>query len=249
MQTRNHSRFEAQLGTPINDGRANLPVYPIHRRQAFMSYWFAVIPVALWLMWLIYHILKAPYEIYLGLHKELQIEIEKNRPKFKLSCRKDIHGCAIESPGGVEKFFRLQVKTDCVNGIEGCIGHLIKIEKDGLIVYDHDAVELPFARANEADCLSKSIFPNNPYFLDVLVTHNPTHTVFFATKGHFPAHDQKREYIFKSSGEFILTVGVSGKGVPTVKTKLKFDWKGQWSTATIEQIDDKSDTITLDRLQ
>ena len=39
-----------------------------------MSYWFAVIPVGLWLMWLIYHILKAPYEIYLELHKQYEAE-------------------------------------------------------------------------------------------------------------------------------------------------------------------------------
>lgn len=167
-----------------------------------------------------------------------QIEklIEKQKPKFKLSCRKDINGCAIENPDGSMKFFRLQVETDCVNGIKECKGHLIKIEKDGVTVYDHDAIELPFARAHEPDCLAKTISPNVPYFLDVLVTYNPVHVVNFATKGHSPATNEKREYIFANKGEYILTVSVSGKDVPTVSAKLKFVWKGQWFTATIEKI-------------
>ena len=170
--------------------------------------------------------------------EQIEKMIEKQKPKFKLSCSKDINGCAIENPDGSMKFFRLQVETDCVDGIENCKGHLIKIEKDGAIVYDHDAIELPFARANEPDCLAKTIFPGIPYFLDVLVTYNRVHAVNFATKGHFPAFDQKREYIFGSNGEYILTVGVSGEGVPTVKTRLKFDWKGQWFTATIEKLNE-----------
>lgn len=222
-----------------------------------MSYWFAIIPVSLWLMWFIYHVLKAPYEIYKTQFKEhkdqaeeLQHEVdllrEKLKPKFTLSCKKDITGCAITAPDGSYKFFRLRVETDCVNGIEGCKGHLIKIEKDGFTVYDHDAVELPFARAEEIDSLSKTLFPDNPYFLDVLVTHNPTNTVLFATKGHFRAWDQNQQYIFSKTGKFILTVAVSGRGVPTAITKLQFDWNGQWSNATIEKHDNKSVTKTLD---
>ncbi len=179
-----------------------------------------------------------PAKIDRELKSRLEIAESKLKPKFKLSCNKDITGCAIENPNGSMKFFRLQVETDCIDGIKECKGHLIKIEKDGVVVYDHDAVELPFARAEETDSLAKTIFPSVPYFLDVLVTYNPVHAVNFATKGHFPALNQNREYIFAKTGEYILTVGVSGKGVPTVKTRLKFDWKGQWFTATIEQIDD-----------
>lgn len=206
------------------------------RGEEFVNYWTAIIPLGVGLLWLFYHILKAPHEIYLELHKKLQNEIERNAPKFKLSCRKDITGCAIENPDGSMKFFRMQVETDCVNGIENCKGHLIRIEKDGKVVYDHDARELPFARADEPDSLAKTISPNVPYFLDVLVTYHRVDKVHFATKGHSPALNEKREYIFENRGEYILTVSVSGKDAPTATAKLKFDWNGQWFTSTIEKL-------------
>ncbi|MGA2788678.1 MAG: hypothetical protein ABSF60_14250, partial [Verrucomicrobiota bacterium] len=34
------------------------------RGEANMNYWLALIPVGLWVIWFIYHVLKAPYEIY-----------------------------------------------------------------------------------------------------------------------------------------------------------------------------------------
>ena len=137
--------------------------------------------------------------------------LEKEKPKFKLSCSKDITGCAVLNENHSLKFFRLLVETDCVNGIENCLGHLIKIEKDGVIIYDHDARELPFAPAESVDSLAKTIFPATPYYLDVLVGYLHHGHIAFATKDHCSPKDIKGEYIFRNIGEYNLTVGVSGK--------------------------------------
>jgi hypothetical protein len=161
----------------------------------------------------------------------------RNFPKLKLSCRKEITGCAVPNPDNSMKYFRMLVETDCGHEIENCVGHLIKIEKNGKTIYDHDPRELPFAPAERDDCLSKTIAPGIPYFLDVLNTINAVHAVFIATKAYpTGALNQNREYIFADAGEYILTVSVSGNDVPTATAKLKFIWQGQWFTATMEKM-------------
>src|ERR1700679_2476661 len=92
----------------------------------------------------------------------------QNYPKLKLSCNKNINACAVPNAGNSMKYFRMVVETGCVNGVENCKGHLIKVEKNGIVVYDHDPRELPFAPAERDDCLSKTISPNVPEHLDVL---------------------------------------------------------------------------------
>jgi hypothetical protein len=42
------------------------------RGEANMNYWFALIPVGLWLLWFIYHVWKAPHEIYMEQHREIE---------------------------------------------------------------------------------------------------------------------------------------------------------------------------------
>jgi len=46
------------------------------RSEANMSYWFAVIPVGLWLMWFVYHVFKAPYEIYKRLSEKYESDLD-----------------------------------------------------------------------------------------------------------------------------------------------------------------------------
>jgi hypothetical protein len=51
--------------------------------EAFVNYWLAVIPLGLWLIWFIYHVLKAPYEIYLEQYQKHEIEIGEKDGKVK----------------------------------------------------------------------------------------------------------------------------------------------------------------------
>ncbi len=159
----------------------------------------------------------------------------KNYPKFKLFCHKGIQGCAVTNDDQTMKFFRVRVETSCMNGIEGCLGHLTMIVKNNVIVFDHESRELPFAPSNTDDSLAKTIFPDTPYYLDVLAIHCPTKTIYIATKGGCVSKDKNGNYVFGGSGEYILHVNVTGKGVATASVKLKFDWRGDWATATMEK--------------
>jgi hypothetical protein len=182
-------------------------------------------------------IFMTPYKMFKEIEDKFEIEIEKNQPKFKLSCDKHIQGCAVMNDLRTHIFLRALVETQCVSGIENCVGHLTKIEKDGVVIYDHDPRALPFAPSTDTDSLTKTIFPNNPYFLDVLVLWHHQNYVLFATKTNTVPNDKNGEYIFKNDGQYILTVSVSGKNVPTELVKLKLDWKSNWQTAGWEKLD------------
>lgn len=182
----------------------------------------------------------------------------KNYPKFKLACSREIAGCAVPNNAKQVRFFRMLVETKCVNGIENCLGHLAKIEKEGAVLFEHDFPELPFAKAEEPDCLAKRILPDNHYWLDILAVYvhqiseeeyrfrlinDPTtwqaHSdrVYFATRPHSPANDINGKYIFSHPGKYDLYINVSGKGAPTAMARLQFNWSGNADTSTIERIE------------
>jgi hypothetical protein len=149
------------------------PKFDADKENAIMSYWFALIPALLWLFWFGWHVLKVPHEIYLEIHGKLKKEIERNDPKFKIFCDKDTEQGARFTPNKSFSFFRIRVETDCVNGIKNCLGHLCKIEKNGVVVFDHESLQLPFAKSEESDSLTKTIFQNVAKWLDILMIVTP----------------------------------------------------------------------------
>lgn len=182
--------------------------------------------------------IRAPYKIIKEHDKKIAELEERFKPKFKLYCSKEISACAVPNPSNTMRYFRVVVEVDCATEIENCTGYLTKIEKDGLVIYDHDPRELPFAPSDREDCLAKTLSPKISYLLDVLCTINAVHAVFFATKGQpCAALNKEGEYIFGEEGEYILYVSVKGNAAPTISLKLKFNWTGNESTATIEKID------------
>jgi hypothetical protein len=222
-----------------------------------MSQWIEIyIPCIFGAVFLLWCVIRAPYKIY----KELFLEIENLKeflaPKFKLSCSKDIEGCAIPKQAHAIRYFRVLVETECTKGIEHCSGNLEKITKDGQVIYEGDATVLPFAKSEDSDSTSKMILAGRNYWLDVLAVRiyhmdvtdyelykvNPNlvknhfDTVAIATKPHSPAHGVNHGYIFGSTGEYILFISVSGRDVPPARIQLKFTWTGKGNESTIEKV-------------
>jgi hypothetical protein len=218
------------------------PKFDADKEGAFMSYWFALIPVGLWILWFGWHVPKAPHEIYKEVYDKYQIEVERNKPKFRLSCSRDIIGCHVPSLNGQWSIRRVQVVADCETAIKNCRGHLIKVEKDGVVVFGHDTLVLPFAKSEAEDSLAKTLHPHIPEYLDVLCWSNPPHIVNFSTKNAVPALDHKRNYIFENEGIYILTVSVTGDGPPPGTIKLKLTWKNPFPEAVMEEIQEAKST-------
>lgn len=59
------------------------PKFKADEEGAAMSYWFAVIPVGMWLLWLGWHILRAPYDIYKEQFEKHEAEIGENKSEIK----------------------------------------------------------------------------------------------------------------------------------------------------------------------
>lgn len=231
------------------------------RREETMNHCLVFAPFGAWLIWFVVHILKAPHEIYKDINDKYKIELAKNKPKFKLSCIKDTEGRPLLIPNTNGAFFRIRVETECVNGIKNCVGNLLKIEKDGVVVFGHDTLKLPFSKAEDPKCLEKTIAQNTPEWLDILIVvlyqpparnlieieiraHNPhafakdddRDHIGIATKPHSKALDINGNYIFERAGEYILHVNVVGDDAPTATARLKFNWSGYAKTSTIEII-------------
>ena len=81
------------------------------------------------------------------------------------------------------------------------------------------------------------VSPDVSYNLDVLCINKEQNRVYIATKKIPTTPINKREeYIFANNGEYTVYVSVSGQGAPTKKATLRFNWQGQWQTATIEKL-------------
>jgi hypothetical protein len=238
-----------------------------------MNYWVAISPLGVGAAWFLFHVFRQPYKIYKEQHDEYKQIIEQRdekiasllerfKPKFKLSCDKTTDGRVTISGNTQVYFFRMKVETDCMSGIDGCLGHLYKIEKDGVTVFSHDSLELPFSRAEEPDSLAKRIVPDDPKWVGILAVHlhqrpemseveilirahNPHALpkiddwdyVVIATKQHSLALDIEGKYIFSKAGDYILHVNIVGKDAPTAKARLKFTWTGYARDSTLEMIE------------
>lgn len=202
----------------------------LYRLAFFYSLWF--------LMFLVLGRLfvVTPYKIIRKQDEQLAELHERLRPKFKLSCTKDMIGCHVPNVNGQWRILRVQVVSDCDTAIKNCRGHLLKVEKDGITVFEVDSLVLPFAPSEDEDCTAKTLNPHIPEYLDVLCWHNPGNIVNFALKGGRAALDHKRDYVFKDDGTYILTISVTGDGPPPETTKLKFIWKNPYATAYMEKI-------------
>lgn len=161
--------------------------------------------------------------------------LEIQNPKFIVLCDSGIGGCSIYDSEQRTLFLRMAVKTESISGVKNCRGYLTKIEGRSF-VYKEQTFQLPFAPASNEDSLSKTLHPNITQHLDVMAV-TEGNEVLVATKGGQIVRGTNG-YSVIGTGEYVLTVAVSGEGVPTVESRLKFSWSGSGFNATLKLIDE-----------
>jgi hypothetical protein len=165
---------------------------------------------------------------------------ERDRLKLTVECNESISGCHTMVSGASHHFFRLAVVLDWNQPATGCFGKLMKIEKDGRVIRDHDVEELPYARSHEPDALNKSLNPRVREFLDVLVVavHSTPQKVFApSTAGReITLTTQAGNDVFSEPGEYRLTVALCGKNIPTQIHELSFNWAGESTRSSLTLI-------------
>jgi hypothetical protein len=102
---------------------------------------------------------------------------------------------------------------------------------------------LTFAQGEEPDALSKTIRHPVPEYLDVLVVTS-RNEIFPGTKPSTKFRGwpfvPRMDEIFSEIGEYVLTVAITGDGVPTETALLKFTWTQNWQTAALTLITESS---------
>lgn len=154
-------------------------------------------------------------------------------PKLTVTFNPENPRCRVEDPGHI--FIRALVESKSITSIQKCAGHLIRIEKDGVPVFNQDKRRLAFSPAESPDTLSKTISPGVPETLDILVIRKVGNEVGLGTS---PASREVKSgvSIFYEPGNYILTVLVSGENIPTETMKLRLSWKQDYQSASFEMV-------------
>jgi hypothetical protein len=160
--------------------------------------------------------------VMVGLQAREVLEL-KERLKPKLRMFWDDDGCVKHMTRAPTPFvfFRVGVESMGVDHASDCKGFLTRIEKDGTTRWSGNNVLLTFAPEEHEDATSKTIRDKVPEYLDV-ISIGQSGALFLGTKGRI-----WRDYfepvgsLFAESGEYILTIKVSGRETRTVEGRLK----------------------------
>jgi hypothetical protein len=166
--------------------------------------------------------------------------------QLQIACDSSVEGCVVEAQWTINheplpvKFFRVAVNAVGKDqSIKHCTGFLRRIEKDGKTKWGGNNAQLTFAQGEEPDALSKTIRHPVPEYLDILVVTSRNQI----SPGTKPSANfrgwpfvPRMDEIFSEIGEYVLTVAITGDGVPTVTALLKFTWTQNWQTAALTLI-------------
>jgi hypothetical protein len=156
---------------------------------------------------------------------------ERLRPKLRMVCDPNFPGCSQRSPH--VQWLRVAVDCDGVNSVEGCRGYISNIRKDGLARWTGDSATVTFAPGDEDDATSKTIHSGKSEFLDIFGITYVGSKLHVATKGRNWQFAPDLRTIFAETGDYFLTITISGRSVPPIQAELKFTWTRNWATSLL----------------
>jgi hypothetical protein len=177
---------------------------------------------------------------YIHKGREIKAAIvgKHSQPQFKVACGPDVRGSErparwANGPEGLPvKFLRVAVQVDGKESVINCTGYLTEIRKNHARKWEGDNARLTFAPGEDADALSKTIRDKVPEFLDVLIVTS-RNEIFLGTKGRGWPYVPRIHEIFSEPGDYLLSVFITGEGVPTATPQLTFTWTQNWETSQL----------------
>jgi hypothetical protein len=157
---------------------------------------------------------------------------------FAVECGPDVPGSERPAPwaNGPEglpvKFLRVVVHVAGRESVPNCTGYLTEIRKNHEIKWEGDNARLTFAPGEAPDALSKTIRENIPEFLDVLIVTSKNE-IFVGTQGRGWPYLPRLHDIFAEPGDYLLSVSITGDGMPTAAPPLTFTWTQNWETSRL----------------
>jgi len=181
--------------------------------------------------------------------KELRAELEKletahkalREPKFEIACGRNVAGCYRETlfclgqANTQAAFYRIGVKAKCVEPIEGCFGRIMLITKDEQPKMDAESITVTFTPGCDDDATAKTITNQGLEYLDVLAICQNNQFLLPTPGFRYPTSLDPQK-IFSETGEYLLTVRISGEKTASVRAILKFKWTGEWNNSELELV-------------
>jgi hypothetical protein len=216
-------------------------------------WWAPFIPL---LLVALCYIAWAPYKSYKTIEAKLGLVINEcdklQTPKLTLSCNSEEDPeSAPDLPLGGNRFLRVVVETQCIDGIKGSNGDLLRIWKDGNVIW-RENWPLSYAPSQDKDARAKTISHKKRYPLDVLAITTATAVIGSTTFSEnrvfimkYPSPEipiikrgktgQADKELFPSYGfgKYIFDISVSGDRTVTSDAHLEFEWTNDWRKAKL----------------
>jgi len=164
---------------------------------------------------------------------------ERQKPKLDIRCSPGLPGCIPKNLGVnfVNKFFRVEIESVCDTDVVDCEAKLIKIERDGQVIWGPDVAVLTFAPWNPPhECEEKKTIRNgDTVHLDILYVQG-NGEIRMGTRDRQWKLMPRIHEIFSSHGDYILTVRITGTPLRTETILLNFTWTGNWNTAQMRRV-------------
>lgn len=169
--------------------------------------------------------------------------------KLTIRCDANVEGCVTtgmwRGPAGAGmpvRFLRVAVATDsaCVTG---CKGFLTRIDSAGQKRWGGESAQLTFAPGEDEDALSKTIYTKVPAFLDVLAITSDG-DIHVCTKGRQWLYLPRLHEIFSEVGDYVLTVVLTGDGISSQTSFLRFNWTKNWQISFLTLLENGQNMLS-----
>jgi len=223
-----------------------------------MSLWITlVVPGAFLLIALVYHCVRAPYEIYEEHHREIVALrgdisglIAKQTPRFEFACGDDV-------PGSISRnndlrfraernwmpeltfsvdFFSVVVTNSGNDPITNCHAELLKLEKGGTPIWTRQSTLSFEPRGKEPEPVNKVDLLGHTSRNFALCSIRSDGAVMHSSLNQNWRNQQTFESLFDGPGEYVFTVQVAGLGSATATPVFALNWTGQKSKSTLRMM-------------
>lgn len=164
-------------------------------------------------------------------------KLEKEiKPKLRCSFGKNIPGCVVRSVfSGTDTkvdYYRVKLESDFAGQINDCSGHLISLELNGQMIFNHESIALPIAPGERPNPTLKDIRDHVPEYLDVFYIDEYNQISIVWPHGVRPNSIQS-EAMFWETGTFVFHIVVSAPSTASCPIDLTLVWDGDWRTAEV----------------
>jgi len=178
-----------------------------------------------------YHVVRAEKEIQeaaLPYEREAATpQLEQSAWRFTVRCGTDLYSNNILVGNVPGRYLQAQITVS--QAVSACKAYLTEIRGGNRPPWQGQE-QLTFEPSESPDSLSKAVFENIKYRLDVLLLVS-TGDIVVCNHNRIWARWPRLKDIFATHGSYDLIIDIGGENAVGETFKLRFDWNGNWQTS------------------